>query len=149
MPFAKGNKLGRGGTRPGAGRKPLQRKRAFDELLDKAVPEPRRVAILEMLARFGEAGNPMAAAFLFDRIYGKPVTLDISDALDEIAAFKACVLDVLDEVDDTIREQVIARLKERGIEPGPGGGGADSQAAVRGPRNPARNVRRPEDKDEG
>lgn len=149
MPFEPGNTHGVGGARPGAGRKPLARRRAFDALLDRAVPEERRIAILEMIGRFGQAGDPGAAAFLFDRIYGKPVTLDVAEALDEIEAFKATVLDVLDEVDETLREKVITRLKERGIEPGPGGGGGSPSPGAGGPDDPASDVRGPQDPDEG
>lgn len=82
MPFAAGHKLATGGSRNGAGRKPDALKRELKDLLDKAVPQDKRLAILEILSHMAHAGNVKAATFLFDRMYGKPVqTLEIADSV--------------------------------------------------------------------
>lgn len=73
MPFEAGNKLARGGSRPGSGPKPDQLKQELQALLAEAVSRDRRKDILEMMMFRALSGDAKCAAFLFDRMYGKPV----------------------------------------------------------------------------
>ena len=115
MPFQPGNKGGPGGPRPGAGRKPSERRRELDEALDQAIPPEFRTDILEMLANRARAGDAQAAALVLAYIYGKPGNEDVAAALEaEVEAYQETVLRALEVLEPAERDKVLAAIKASG-----------------------------------
>lgn len=73
MPFAKGNKVAKGGTRKGAGRKPDAIRDELTSILDEACPREARTTLFRGLVARAQAGDSKAAALVLAYIYGKPV----------------------------------------------------------------------------
>lgn len=62
---------GRGGTRTGAGRKPDEFKRMFDQAISKVVTAAEAEAVVRSLLTEAKSGNVKAQTVLLDRILGK------------------------------------------------------------------------------
>src|SRR5450432_1249915 len=61
-----------GSRPPGGGRLSAARQRELERLFLEAFPPEKRSALLGALTEKALAGDVRAAAFLFDRIYGRP-----------------------------------------------------------------------------
>jgi hypothetical protein len=66
------SKSGRGGARPGAGRKPCAVKAARERILDETLPEAALRRIIQALVDAAVAGDVKAAALLLAYRWGKP-----------------------------------------------------------------------------
>lgn len=85
MPFYAGNKLARGGPRPGSGRKSDALKAELQDLIRETVPREKLKSIIEVMSHLANAGDTKAAAWLFDRLYGRPVQhLEVSDEAESV-----------------------------------------------------------------
>ena len=73
MPFEPGHKLAPGGKRPGAGRKPDQFKRLFEQAAKKVVTAAAMEEIVRSVVDNARQGDTKAQALLFDRLLGKAV----------------------------------------------------------------------------
>lgn len=71
MPFAKGNKINAGVSRPQSGRKPDQWKKIHDRALTAAVSEEALKAIYVAMVDAAKAGNTKAAGLVIERVAGK------------------------------------------------------------------------------
>jgi hypothetical protein len=65
-----------GGSRPGAGRRPLEASEELRELFNEACPRDDRVGIINSIVARAKAADPRCAAFVFDRLYGTPKSGD-------------------------------------------------------------------------
>jgi hypothetical protein len=83
MRYPPDNRTPRSGARLASGRKAAERRRELEQLFLEVIPPERRRAILEQITLSAAQGDLRAAAFLFDRIYGKPVGLPNHDESSE------------------------------------------------------------------
>jgi hypothetical protein len=63
-----------GGRRAGAGRKTKRDEEAISALFDAACDEAARETIIRAVAARAQAGDVQAATFIFNRLYGTPVS---------------------------------------------------------------------------
>jgi hypothetical protein len=70
---------GRGGARPGAGRKANHVEADLRALMDEAWPYDERVAVIVALCKSAKNGNVKAAVALLDRALGKPIEYQVVD----------------------------------------------------------------------
>jgi hypothetical protein len=65
-------KRGRGGARPGAGRKPNATRLELNSLMDECVGLEKRRQILKSAVEQAESGSIQHQQFIFGYLYGKP-----------------------------------------------------------------------------
>ncbi len=66
----------RGGKRAGAGRKPRQQEDEILSLFANACPPEQRATIIRSVTARAQAGDVRCADFIFNRIYGTPLSGD-------------------------------------------------------------------------
>ena len=114
--FEEGNPGGPGGSRPGSGRKPGVVS-ALGLRLFGGVSEDDLAAIIGKAVEQAKEGDLQARAWLFDRIFGRVVPTDLADeqqrVREEFEGFKDVVLDALAEHGESVREQVLLKIKEQ------------------------------------
>lgn len=75
-----------GGKRPNSGRKKKPQSEELRLLFDEACPVDQRERIIRSMTARAQAGDSRAAAFIFDRIYGTPISGDELKVREQVEA---------------------------------------------------------------
>jgi hypothetical protein len=74
MPFEKGNKVNQGRKNPNAGRKVNALKERLNRIMEAACTDQQLTEIFDMAVTRARAGDSDARNFVFDRMFGKPIS---------------------------------------------------------------------------